>query len=503
MVIRMEQKSSAKEWSERGHVNRAAVCCHTVIIAVLLLAYFAEVQKGSRTIGYYAVFAAGALLPLAAEWIIYTKNRESDVIRHIMGFGYSSFYIFVIFTTNNPLAFVYAIPMFMVITLYSDVKYCTAICAGGFICNVLDVIYKVRTVDYNRDNSADIEIRLALMALVGIYVVIATGVLKKVNNVKLELIAEEKEKTGILLESIMNTSGSMISNIEKAADRMERLGESVSEIRGSMEEVSTGSNAAADSIKQQMHNTQQIQQHIGKVQNASEDIGRKLLDAGEEVEAGMHNVKRLADQASKSMEANEGVVTKVSRLSENTEKMNSIVELINSVANRTGMLALNASIESARAGEAGKGFAVVARQITDLSNQTKEATVNIVRLIQSIETELKAVQTSIEMVTETNRMHMETTTDVTGSFEKIAQATKVIHEQEKQLTAIVTELAAANDEIVESTRTVSDTTQIMSGHAAETFTECEANSILVEEVSAIVKELSREAEELKDKENML
>lgn len=497
----MEQKS-VKEWSEKGYVNRAALCCHMVIIVVLLAAYMVEVLKGSRTTGYYALFAVMALIPIVAEWIIYTKNKSSEVIRHIMGFGYSALYIFVIFTTNSKTAFVYAIPMFFVITLYSDVKYCASICIGGFLCNVLDIVYKSKTIGYDATEIADVEIRLALMALVGIYVVVATVVLKKVNDAKLEQIAEEKEKTTDLLDSIMRTSGSMISNIEKAAERMERLGESVGEISNSMEEVSAGSNATAESVKLQMHNTQQIQQHIEKVQNASGDIGEKLQDTGEEVEAGMQNVNRLAEQAAKTTEANEGVVEKVGLLSENTGKMNSIVELINSVANRTGMLALNASIESARAGEAGKGFAVVAQQITELSNQTKAATVDIVKLIQNIETELKEVQTSIETVTETNRTHMETTTDVIHSFEQIAQATKVIHEQEKQLTSVVVELAAANNEIVANTQTVSETTQVMSGHAAETFSECEGNRILVEEVSSIVQELSKEAEELKSREEL-
>lgn len=82
------------------------------------------------------------------------------------------------------------------------------------------------------------------------------------------------------------------------------------------------------------------------------------------------------------MDANNRVLEKMKVLTEYTNKMNTIIETITSIANSTGMLALNASIEAARAGEAGRGFSVVATEISGLASQTKDATVNITELIK-------------------------------------------------------------------------------------------------------------------------
>ncbi|MDE5932284.1 MAG: hypothetical protein K2H40_07370, partial [Lachnospiraceae bacterium] len=68
---------------ERKEVNKAAVFCHTVLAAILLAAYAVEVFKGSRTIGYYAVFAVLALAPVIAEWILYHRNPADGKIQHI------------------------------------------------------------------------------------------------------------------------------------------------------------------------------------------------------------------------------------------------------------------------------------------------------------------------------------------------------------------------------------------------------------------------------------
>ena len=126
-----------------------------------------------------------------------------------------------------------------------------------------------------------------------------------------------------------------------------------------------------------MKQTEKIQNYIDKVKDASVSIEENMQQTANLVEEGQKKMTALADQMEASIRTNEAVLHQMDELNAYTQKMNLIIETITNVTNNTGMLALNAGIEAARAGEAGKGFAVVADEIARLSEQTKNATINI------------------------------------------------------------------------------------------------------------------------------
>ena len=78
---------------------------------------------------------------------------------------------------------------------------------------------------------------------------------------------------------------------------------------------------------------------------------------------------------------------RIKRLGERSQEISQVVGIINSIAERTGLLALNASMQATAAGEAGRGFALVAEEVKRLSENARDATREISTLVSSIQSE--------------------------------------------------------------------------------------------------------------------
>ena len=77
---------------------------------------------------------------------------------------------------------------------------------------------------------------------------------------------------------------------------------------------------------------------------------------------------------------------RIKRLGESSQEVGEIVQLISDIADRTSILALNASIQASTAGDAGQGFAVVAEEVERLAERSTDATKQISSLIKAIQT---------------------------------------------------------------------------------------------------------------------
>ena len=127
---------------------------------------------------------------------------------------------------------------------------------------------------------------------------------------------------------------------------------------------------------------------------------------------------------------------RIKRLGERSQEVSGIVSIINSIAERTHILALNASMHAASAGEAGRGFAVVANEVQRLAENAREATSQIATLVSNIQAETAdTVATMNETITQVvegsrlaetagdqMRLTQRTTADLVASVQQIAQS---------------------------------------------------------------------------------
>lgn len=483
-------------FSEKKYINKTAIKGHTIIDSILFAAYLLEVLKGSRTIGYFTVFALLTVVPVAAEWLIYARNPESNVIKHFIGITYGILYLFVIFTTTSLLPFTYAFPMFIVIILYMDPRFNILIGVFASCANVAYVVYYAITAGYAKAEIPDVEIRIAAIVLTTIFMIFTTVAVTKVNNMKLKQIQDQTEEMGSLMNNILTTSQDMMKDITEVTRQMTGLGDSVVKVHDAMQEVSAGSVETAESVQVQIQRTEQIQAYIGNVKNTTAQIEQNVHDTVDKVTAGREQMAALESRVEQSKSANAEVLEKMQELSIYAGQMNTITETIDNITDSTVMLALNASIEAARAGEAGKGFAVVASQISELAKQTQTATADISGLIENINRELAHVAEAVNMVARSNDANAESTDVVKNTFTGIADGTEDISGRTEELLHIVMELECANGDIVENIQTISAITEEISAHANETFHACEENICIVESVREIVENLNNGAKKL-------
>lgn len=481
---------------EKREINKIAVICHTITVIVLVLAYAVEVVKGARTVPYYVIFALLALVPVISEWVLYKKDAADDKIPYIVGIGYTIFYTFVIFTTTDVTSFTFIIPIYIIAILYSNVKFCVAISSAGFLLNLGYTIYTAVAVGIPADMMKTYEIRVLLLLLLAFFLCSATIVTARINKMKLDDINQEKENVSRLLDNTMKVSGNMSRGIELMLKKMHELGDAVSETKAAMQDVSSGANETADAVQNQIGQTEDIQRHIEKVESVSKSINDSMEKSRNDIQSGKESLDILLAQVGYSENAGNEVVADIDELKEYMTNMQSIIDIITSVANQTSMLALNASIEAARAGEAGRGFAVVASEISNLASQTQSATVKITDVIQNVSQKLGVSVAAIEQLMSSNAKQNESAATVADSFEKIAESTQSADEQSRMLETVIDNLANANSGIIESVQTISAAIEEVSAHSNETYNICDENTEIVNKVTELVEDLNVQAQSL-------
>lgn len=154
--------------------------------------------------------------------------------------------------------------------------------------------------------------------------------------------------------------------------------------------ITTSENAHVQ-IKEQLQASQHAEHSMSEFRISIQEIAQSAARASEEVKEsenaildGLEVVEKTIDNSRYFADNINHASGSVSNLAEDVKSVNSILDVIQSIAEQTNLLALNAAIEAARAGEQGRGFAVVADEVRSLASRTGEATKEIFTVLERL-----------------------------------------------------------------------------------------------------------------------
>jgi len=198
-------------------------------------------------------------------------------------------------------------------------------------------------------------------------------------------------------------------NVDSVADGSAIIASASEGVMASVDETSTAVNEISVAIEQVTRNLDHLSSIVHQSATAMEEIN-STIGSVEQNAAISHEVSsQVKSQADESMAVVNETINSlaeiqvsvgisydaITRLSENSSRIESIISVINDITKRTNLLALNASIIAAQAGEYGKSFGVVADEIRNLSLQTGHSTSEITGIIEEIMSESKTAASNI------------------------------------------------------------------------------------------------------------
>jgi methyl-accepting chemotaxis protein len=192
--------------------------------------------------------------------------------------------------------------------------------------------------------------------------------------------------------------GTVSSSINQFSDETGRTLAEVNQIATQVREASEFVNKQASrvderaqddrlSLEQMQANLQRATKQLMQVAQLSDDSNKVAEKASSATDGALRAVSATVKGMDDLRESISETEKRFKRLGERSQEISSAVSLINTISERTHMLAMNASMQAATAGEAGRGFAVVAEEVQRLSESSRQATTTISQLVQNIQLE--------------------------------------------------------------------------------------------------------------------
>jgi methyl-accepting chemotaxis protein len=271
-----------------------------------------------------------------------------------------------------------------------------------------------------------------------------------------EIVVHHDDELGAVsraLNSMMLKFKESYLFVSDSAHKLVNAAKTVDEIsdltKNSMINNKRGTDSVAAAIVELDASATEVQQNTQVASDKSESANQKASESLKLVEQAKFGINSLRDQVIENTD-------KITKLSEQTNEVGSVLEVINGIAEQTNLLALNAAIEAARAGEQGRGFAVVADEVRSLATRTRESIDTIQQTIGVLQSEAENAVNSMNSVSQQASEKAEDVNEVANLLVEITGQIEELDDLNCQIASAAEQQNLAAEEINQSTVRISE-----------------------------------------------